>query len=80
SSTNVKGTFAPSFIKDQFGLERRDSVSSMRGGHGIAGESSDFSGRRWVWVKDPVEAFVKAEVLDEQDGMLTVRFEDLSVC
>jgi hypothetical protein len=52
----------------------------MRGGHGIAGESSDFSGRRWVWVKDPVEAFVKAEVLDEQDGMLTVRFEDLSVC
>lgn len=76
SSSNTKGTFAPQFIKEQ--QERRNSVSSL--GKGIAGESSDFSGRRWVWVKDQEKAFVKGEVLEDQDGMLTIRCEDGSVC
>jgi len=63
---------------------KRDVGGGAPGGgvadEGIAGESSDFSGRRWVWVKDLEKAFVKSEVLDDQDGMLTVRCEDGSVC
>lgn len=52
----------------------------MSSSHGIEGESSDFSGRRFVWVKDPEKAFIKGEVLDDEDGMLTVRCDDGSVC
>ena len=80
NSSSVKGmagTFAPQFFKSSD--ERRTSVSSSLG-KGIAGESSDFSGRRWVWVRDPEKAFVKGEVLEDVDGMLTVRCEDGSVC
>ena len=75
SSSHSKGTFAPQFIKEH--NERRDSFSAL--GKGIAGESSDFSGRRWVWVRDSEKAFVKGEVLEDEDGMLTVRCEDGSV-
>ncbi|KAI5843390.1 P-loop containing nucleoside triphosphate hydrolase protein [Morchella snyderi] len=66
------GTFAPGFIKSAD--DRRNSTSSLAGG--IAGENSDFSGRRWVWVRDPERAFVKGEVVLDEDGMLTVRCDD----
>lgn len=37
----------------------------------------DFSGKRYVWVKDPTIAFTKAEVVgNSDDGMLIVRCED----
>jgi myosin protein heavy chain len=72
----IAGTFAPQFIKDS--EERWGSSSAL--GREIAAESGDFSGRRWVWVKDPEKAFVKGEVLHEEDGMLTVRCEDGTVC
>lgn len=87
TSSGVKGTFAPQFIKDKDVASSRRDVGATSGGvgggaaggEGIAGENSDFSGRRWVWVKDPEKAFVKGEVLDDQDGMLTVRCENGSV-
>ncbi|KAI5791882.1 myosin heavy chain [Geopyxis carbonaria] len=67
------GTFAPQFIKAPD--ERDNGTTGI--GKGIAGESSDFSGRRWVWVRDPDKAFVKGEVLhDDGDGILTVRCGD----
>jgi myosin protein heavy chain len=80
SNSSVKaiaGTFAPQFIRVTDERERRNSTSGF--GKGIAGESSDFSGRRWVWVRDSEKAFVKGEVLQDEDGMLTVRCEDGSV-
>jgi len=40
----------------------------------------DFSGKRYVWIKDPTVAFTKAEVIEDDEGMLTVRCEDGVVC
>ena len=40
----------------------------------------DFSGKRYVWIKDPTVAFTKAEVIEDDEGMLTVRCEDGMVC
>lgn len=71
----MPGTFAPNFIKSAD--ERRNSAASL--GAGIAGEGSDFSGRRWVWVRDPEKAFVKGEVVLDEDGTLTVRCDDGAV-
>ncbi|RPA82005.1 hypothetical protein BJ508DRAFT_103304 [Ascobolus immersus RN42] len=45
---------------------------------GIA-DGNDFSGRRWVWIKDADKAFLKAEVLNDTDGMLQLRCEDGSL-
>ncbi|KAF8463849.1 P-loop containing nucleoside triphosphate hydrolase protein [Kalaharituber pfeilii] len=75
-------TFAPGFIRtvDQLphGRPRSGTLDSK---HGSAQSTappgaSDFSGKRWVWVKDPTVAFVKAEVIEDDNGMLTVRCED----
>lgn len=74
SSSGIKpapGTFAPQFI--QTPEEPRGPVK------GIEGENSDFSGRRFVWVRDPEKAFTKGEVLEDNDGLLTVRCADGSV-
>lgn len=70
------GTFAPNFIRTAD--NRRHSATNLAAG--IAGESSDFSGRRWVWVRDPEKAFVKGEVVLDEDGMLTIRCDDGTVC
>ena len=40
----------------------------------------DFSGKRYVWIKDPTVAFTKAEVIEDDEGVLTVRCEDGMVC
>ncbi|KAL7266983.1 class II myosin [Rhizina undulata] len=78
SSSAIKGssgTFAPNFIKTAAD-ERRASLN-LNGGSGVmAGENNDFSGRRWVWVRDPEKAFVKGEVVEDEDGTLTVRCDD----
>lgn len=44
----------------------------------VSGEN-DFSGRRYVWLKDPEKAFVKAEVLLDENGWLRVRTKDGNV-
>lgn len=66
------GTFAPKFIKTEL-----DGATETVGG--IEGEN-DFSGKRYVWVKDPKNAFVKGEVIEELgNDMLRVQCDDGSV-
>lgn len=60
-STPTSNTFAPSFIKTE---EMRKPTDIVRG---IEGEN-DFSGKRYVWLKDPQVAFVKGWVVEELGG------------
>jgi len=71
--TPSSSTFAPSFIKTE---DMRRSIDAVKG---IEGEN-DFSGRRYVWLKDPQAAFVKGWVVEELDGdMILVQCDDGSV-
>ncbi|KAL6718860.1 class II myosin [Lecanora helva] len=69
-SHQASNTFAPSFIKTE---------ESQRLGHeirGIEGEN-DFSGKRYVWLRDPQVAFVKGWVVEELSaGQLLVQCDD----
>ena len=66
-------TFAPSFIKTE---EVRRGTEIIQG---IEGEN-DFSGKRYVWLKDPQAAFVKGWVVEEmEDGQILVQCDDGSV-
>jgi myosin protein heavy chain len=66
-------TFAPSFIKTEELQRRAEAVS------GIEGEN-DFSGKRYVWLKDPVTAFVRGWIVEELgNGQLLVQCDDGSV-
>ena len=66
------GTFAPQFIRRE-GLDgAQDRV------RGIEGEN-DFSGRRYVWVRDNELAFMRGWVVEElPDAMLRVQCDDNS--
>ena len=75
SKNGVKrsSTFAPSFIKSEEIAHRREAVSSIEG-------ENDFSGKRYVWVKDPATAFVKGWVVEElEGGLVLVQCDDGSV-
>ncbi|KAM0812938.1 putative Myosin type-2 heavy chain 1 [Seiridium cardinale] len=61
SSAPNSSTFAPSFIKTE---DMRRSIDVVKG---IEGEN-DFSGKRYVWLKDPQVAFVKGWVVEELPG------------
>lgn len=66
-------TFAPSFIKTEEVRRGADTVQ------GIEGEN-DFSGKRYVWLKDSQAAFVKGWVVEEmEDGQILVQCDDGSV-
>jgi myosin protein heavy chain len=54
-------TFTPSFIKADE-MRREPEILT-----GIEGEN-DFSGKRYVWVKDPITAFVKGWIVEELGG------------
>lgn len=70
----ASGTFAPQFIKSE---ELRRGADDIKGREG----DNDFSGKRYVWLKDPEKAFIRAEVIEERDnGELLVQCEDGSVC
>lgn len=72
SKSNLPGstTFAPSFIKTE---DLRRSIDIVKG---IEGEN-DFSGKRYVWLKDPQTAFVKGWVVEElEGGRLLVQCDD----
>ncbi|KAK8061361.1 myosin type ii heavy chain [Apiospora phragmitis] len=70
SSTPSTSTFAPSFIKTE---DLRRSIDVVKG---IEGEN-DFSGKRYVWLKDPQAAFVKGWVVEELgDGKILVQCDD----
>lgn len=71
--TPSSNTFAPSFIKTE---EMRKPTDVVRG---IEGEN-DFSGKRYVWIKDPQVAFVKGWVVEELGGnRILVQCDDGSV-
>ena len=70
SSYASGGTFAPKFIK----TEESAQTSQIEGGN-------DFSGKRYVWLRDSERVFVQAQVIEEKSGnMLRVRREDGAVC
>lgn len=67
------GTFAPEFIKSE---ELRRGADQIRGLEG----DNDFSGNKYVWLRDPEKAFVRGLVLEEQeDGRLLVQTDDCEV-
>ncbi|KAF7197893.1 Myosin type-2 heavy chain 1 [Pseudocercospora fuligena] len=64
------GTFAPKFIKHE------DPAAAEERVRGIEGEN-DFSGKRYVWLRDPSTAFVRGWVVEElPDNMLKVQCDD----
>ena len=66
-------TFAPKFIKTEESQRAHDKIG------GIEGEN-DFSGKRYVWLRDPQSAFVRGWVVEElPGGRLRVQYDDESV-
>ncbi|KAI9676038.1 MAG: hypothetical protein M1817_000781 [Caeruleum heppii] len=64
------GTFAPQFIKSEDGKQTSQEVG------GIEGEN-DFSGKRYVWLKDPDVAFVRGWIVEDlPGGRLLVQCDD----
>lgn len=62
------GTFAPKFIEDE-----SQNIPEVRG---IEGEN-DFSGKRYVWLRDPKTAFVRGWVVEERpSGQLLVQCDN----
>jgi myosin heavy chain 9/10/11/14 len=72
-ATPTSNTFAPSFIGTE---EMKRSPEKL---NGIDGEN-DFSGKRYVWIRDPATAFVKGWIVEELGGnQILVQCEDGSV-
>ena len=66
----ASGTFAPDFIKSE---ELRRGADQIRGQEG----DNDFSGNKYVWLRDSEKAFVRGLVLEEQEGgRLLVQTDD----
>ncbi|KAJ5735587.1 uncharacterized protein N7483_000712 [Penicillium malachiteum] len=64
------GTFAPSFIKSE---EMRRGADQIRGMEG----ENDFSGNKYVWLRDSQKAFVRGLVLEElENNRLLVQSDD----
>jgi len=69
-SQQSSNTFAPKFIKTEESQRAGDKVG------GIEGEN-DFSGKRYVWLRDPQSAFMKGWVVEELGGgRLLVQCDD----
>lgn len=72
-SVTASSTFAPSFIKTE---DMRRAPEIVKG---IEGEN-DFSGKRYVWLKDPQMAFVKGWVVEDlENNKILVQCDDGSV-
>lgn len=72
-NVEVSGTFAPQFIKSEELRREADQIQGMEG-------ANDFSGKRYVWLKDAEKAFVRGQVIGElENGDLLVRCDDGSV-
>jgi myosin heavy chain 9/10/11/14 len=73
TATPSSTTFAPQFIKTEDLHKGSEQIK------GIEGEN-DFSGKRYVWLKDVEKAFVRGWVVEELDGnQLLVQCDDGSV-
>ncbi|KIW04631.1 uncharacterized protein PV09_04377 [Verruconis gallopava] len=69
-STPQTGTFAPTFIKTEEGHDALPAVERIEG-------ENDFSGKRYVWLRDATHAFVKGWVVQELEaGRLLVQCDD----
>lgn len=67
------GTFSPKFINSITNTkDNRTSTDSAR-------DLAEFSGKRWVWLKDDHHAFVKGWVTQENGSTLQVRCDNESV-
>lgn len=74
SGSPATGTFTPTFIKSE------EMQKPMPMVNGIEGEN-DFSGKKYVWLKDSAIAFVKGWILEElSNGKIRVQCDDGSVC
>lgn len=73
SSHQTSSTFAPRFIKTEELQNGEEHVG------GIEGEN-DFSGKRYVWLRDPQTAFVKGWITESLDpNRVMVQCDDGSV-
>ncbi|KAI9664300.1 MAG: hypothetical protein M1829_005855 [Trizodia sp. TS-e1964] len=69
-TSSISSTFAPQFIKSAGPPNHTPAVQ------GIEGEN-DFSGKRYVWLKDTQTAFVRGWVVEEGlEGQLIVQCDD----
>src|SRR6202000_2516612 len=67
---STSSTFAPKFIKSEEMRKSEDRISAIEG-------ENDFSGRRYVWVKDPERAFVRGWVTEDLPGnRVLVQFDN----
>lgn len=73
NSAQTSNTFAPKFIKTEELSQGQERID------GIEGEN-DFSGKRYVWIKDAAVAFVKGWIVEGSDGgQYLIQCEDGSV-
>ena len=61
--------FSPKFIKTLLSDKDTRSTDSAR-------DLAEFSGKRWVWLKDDQQAFVKGWVTEENGSTLQVRCDN----
>jgi myosin protein heavy chain len=74
SGSPATGTFAPTFIKSEEMQKPMPTINNIEG-------ENDFSGKRYVWLRDAETTFVKGWVVEELDnGHLVVQCDDNSVC
>ncbi|KAI9801053.1 MAG: hypothetical protein M1833_002921 [Piccolia ochrophora] len=70
NSTPTSNTFAPRFIKSDEVTQSQSQVRAIEG-------ENDFSGKRYVWLKDPETAFVRGWVVEQEEGgRLLVQCDD----
>lgn len=73
NSQHLSSTFEPSFIKSEELQRDGERVGRIEG-------ENDFSGKRYVWLRDPQNAFVRGCILEELDGgNLLVQCDDGTV-
>ncbi|KIW71224.1 hypothetical protein PV04_03413 [Phialophora macrospora] len=67
---STSNTFAPKFIKSEEMRKSEDRISAIEG-------ENDFSGKRYVWVKDPERAFVRGWITEDLPGnKVAVQFDN----
>ena len=73
NSLQTSNTFAPKFIETEALAQGPERIESIEG-------ENDFSGKRYVWIKDAAVAFVKGWIVEElDDSQCLVQCEDGSV-
>ena len=70
-SSGTTGTFTQKFINDLAITEKPNASDSAR-------DLAEFSGKRWVWVKDEKLAFVKGYITEDNGDVFQVRCDNES--